>query len=138
MAVPARTRRFALFFLAVCVLFAGAGTWFATHDKDYTYTFDRAEEEVPRYEGNVEYYDGLTPEQRRAVDAAVEGEVQRFEHREEVPGTVVRKGETYYVFEMTARFDYANPGTFVPMLVGLSGLGLIVLTIRRDIVSRGL
>lgn len=129
------TKHFALFMLGACVMLAGAAAFFGLHDQDWNYTFDRAEEEFPHNEGNVVFYDTLPPEERETVDRAIDGERVTFEDGGRVPPTVVKKNGTYYVFNRFTTMDFNNPGTTVPILVGLTGTAVVVDAARRDVRS---
>lgn len=127
------TKHFVLFFLGACIMLAGAGGFFALQDQDWHYTFDGTEEESPRHEGNVHYYGTLSAEQREIVDRAIDGEQVTFETAEPVPPAVVRKNDTYYVFDRFTAFDFGDLGTSAPVLVGLGGVAIMGAAARRDV-----
>lgn len=129
------TKHFALFVLGACVMLAGAGAFFGLHDQDWNYTFDRAEEAFPHNEGNVVFYDTLPPEQREIVDRAIDGERVTFEDDRGIPPSVVKKNGTYYVFDRFSTMDFWDPGTTGPILVGLTGMAVVVDAARRDVRS---
>jgi hypothetical protein len=111
----------------------GAGAWFATADKDYTWEYDRVEDEYPQHAGEMGYYDGLTAEQKQDFQRAVDGEVIGYESRSASPEReVIQKDGKYYVFTLEAHFDWMNPLTFGPALAAVGGLAIVVLTARRD------
>lgn len=127
-----RSLYFALFFVGVCVLLAGTGAWVALADKDYTYEYDRVEDDLPDNEGQLQYYDSLSDEQRADFRAARDGSVQRYERREAAPREVILKDGRYYVFTLEAHFDWLDPRTGGPTLTALLGLGIVVFAARRD------
>jgi len=127
-----RSLYFAVFFFGVCVLFAGTGTWVAFADRDYTYEFDRVEDQLPEDEGQLQYYDSLTDEQRADFRAARDGNVLRYDTREAAPREVILKDGRYYVFTLEAHFDWLAPRTAGPTLTTLLGLGIVVFAARRD------
>lgn len=127
------TKHFALFLVGACVMLAGAGAFFGLHDQDWNYAFDRAEEEYPRNEGDLGYYEDLPPEQREIVDRAIDGERVTFEDDGSIPPGVVRKDDTYYVFDTFTTMDFGHPGTTGPILVGLAGTAVVVDAARRDV-----
>lgn len=131
------TLHFVMLFVGICVAFVGVGGWFALHDTDYGYSYDRASDTFPQHaDGTTEYYDQLEANQRAAVDRAMAGETLRYETEEDVPPAVVRKNETYHAFDKWAYFDWLNPVTLGPTLVGLLGVGITVEAARRDIRHR--
>ncbi|WP_255149765.1 hypothetical protein [Halorarius halobius] len=124
---------FAMVFVGACVMFAGAGGFLALHDQDWKYSYDCAEDAFPQNEGNVVYYDTLSPEERQSVDSALDGETLYFETEEPVPPTVVKKNGTFHVFDRFTVFDYYSEGTYGPIAVALVGMTLIVDGARRDV-----
>lgn len=120
-------------FVGMCVVMAGVGGFLALHDEDWQYSYDRAEDQYPRNEGNTNFYDQLPPEQRTTVDRAMAGETITFETEEGVPPAVVKRNGTYHVFNRHTVFDFLDPGTGLSALVALSGGGLVVLSARADV-----
>jgi len=129
--------QFVLLLLGVSVMFAGAGGWFALADRDYQYRYVGTEDRFPQHEGNLGYYDSLSPEERTVVDRAMNGETPRLESRSNLPAEVIKRDGEYLVFRGYAYYDWVNPRTFGPTGVGLLGLGMVVLAVRGDIENRG-
>lgn len=130
-------KQFALLVLGVCVMFAGAGGWFALADKDYQYRYVTTEDRFPQHEGDLGYYDSLTSEERAVVDRAMSGEVPRLESRRNLPPDVIKRDGSFLVFRGYSHFDWTNPRTFGSMGVGLLGFAMIVLAVRGDVRRRG-
>lgn len=130
-------KRFVLLFLGASIMLAGVGTWFALADEDYQYRFVRSEERYPQHEGNLGYYDSLSPEERAVVDRAMAGETPRLESRANLPPNVVERDGEYLVFRGYSHYDWTNPRTLGPTGVGLLGLGMVVLAVRSDVRHRG-
>jgi hypothetical protein len=129
--------QFVLLFLGVSVMLAGVAGWLVLADKDYQYRFVRSEERFPQHEGNLGYYDSLSPEERAVVDRAMAGEAPRLETRANLPPEVIRRDDEYLVFRGYSYYDWTNPRTFGPTGVGLLGLGMVVLAVRNDVRNRG-
>ena len=126
---------FLLLFVGIVLLLAGVAGLIGFHDVDYHYDYQRSADEPPPRQ-SVEYYTVLTDEQKRMVDAAIAGEQRTwvFQSSEPIPQTeVIRKGDTYYVFDAYTTFDWTDRRTFVPALIALFGLALDIIAIRRDI-----
>jgi hypothetical protein len=131
--VPRSTLYFLVLFVGASVMFAGIGSWFAMSDKDYHFSFSETVEDPPRQE-SIEYYEELSEEERGIFHAAVDdGESFSFEEREEIPGAVIRYEGTYYVFDTYGYFDWLNPSTGGPALLGFLGLVIMADAARRDI-----
>jgi hypothetical protein len=129
--------RFALLFLGVSVMLAGAAGWLALADKDYQYRYVGTEDRQPRHEGSLGYYDSLSDAERSVVDRAMAGEAPRLESRANLPPEVIERDGEYLVFRGYAYYDWTNPRTAGPTGVGLLGLGMVVLAVRSDVRSRG-
>lgn len=133
--VDRSTLHFVAVLLGACLLFAGAGGFFALHDQDWKYSYDRAEDSSPDNEGSVEYYAELSPEERKRVDRAIAGETLRFETEQPVPPAVVRKDETYHVFDRFTVFDFTARGTYSTLAALIAGIALMTEGARRDVRS---
>lgn len=131
--VSRSTLYFAGVFVGLCVAMAGVGGFLALHDEDWRYAHDRTEELAPQNEGPIDYYDRLPPEQQATVDRAIEGERFTFETREGVPPAIVKKNDTYHVFNKHTVFDFTHPGTGLPVFVSFVGGALVVLSARADV-----
>ena len=130
-------KQFVLLFLGASVMLAGVASWFALADEDYQYRFVRSEERYPQHEGNLGYYDSLSPEERAVVDRAMAGETPRLESRANLPPNVIERDGEYLVFRGYSHYDWTNPRTLGPTGVGLLGLGMVVLAVRSDVRHRG-
>lgn len=129
-----RTTNFALLFVGVIVIFAGATVWIATLDHDHKYFYETAHDEWPRYaEGDLAYYEDLSDEDRRIVDGARNGTAYRFEERAPVPPEVIKKDGTYYEFEHNRIIDWGKPATAGSTLLSATGAAIALFAIRRDI-----
>lgn len=126
-------RHFLLLYLGALVMLAGVLGFFAMHDQDWKYSFDRQQDHAPQHAGSVHAYEALPAEKQAVVDDAIRGEVFQFETAEPVPPAVVKQGDTYFVFSRFTVFDWFNPGTSAPILTGLGGFGLMVEAARRDL-----
>lgn len=127
------TGYFLMLFLGACVMFAGGATWFVFADMDYHFEFSETQEEAPRYE-QVEYYEELSPEERELFHGAVDdGESFSLEEKDQVPGSVIRKEGTYYVFDTYGYYDWLDPWTGGSAFLGIAGLVLMADAARRDI-----
>lgn len=132
-----RSLYFAVFVVGITALLLGAGTWFATADRDYTWRYERVEDEFPRYAGEMGFYDSLSEEHREDFRRALAGEVIGYESREASPDReVIERDGEFYVFTLRAHFDWTNPQTFGPALLALGGLAVVVLAARRDVHHR--
>lgn len=125
--------RFLLLYLGAIVMLASVLGFFAMHDQDWKYSLDRQQDHAPQHSGSVHAYEALPEEQRAVVDRAIGGEVVQFDTEEPVPPSVVKYGDTYFVFERFTVFDWFYHGTFGPLLTGLGGFGLMVEVARRDL-----
>lgn len=130
--ISASFRHFLLLYLGALVMLASVLGFFAMHDQDWKYSLDRQQDHAPQHAGSVHAYEALPAEQQAVVDAAIRGEVFQFETAEPVPPSVVRYGDTYFVFKRFTVFDWFHDGTFGPILTGLGGFGLMVEAARRD------
>jgi hypothetical protein len=121
-------------FLGMSVVLAGVAGFFALHDTDWRYSYDRPEQQ---WEGDhttgTSYYDQLSSDEQRVVDRAIGGETFRFETEDPVPPKVVKKNGTYHVFDRHTVFDFLDPGTSGPALVSLAGGAVVVLSVRADV-----
>lgn len=124
---------FAMVFVGACVMFAGVGGFFALHDQDWKYSYDRSQDAFPGNEGNVVYYSTLSADEQASVDRALDGETLYFETEEPTPPTVVKKNGTYHVFNRFTVFDYHHRGTYGPIGVVVLGLALMADGARRDV-----
>ncbi len=133
MALNRRSLYFVAFVVGITVMLSGAGAWFAAADKDYTWEYDRVESEFPQHAGEMGFYDSLSEEHKEDFRRALDGEVISYENRAASPDReVIKKDGTFYVFTLQSNFDWTNPLTFGPALTSLAGLGIVVLTARRD------
>jgi hypothetical protein len=133
-------KNFLLAYIAVFLILGGAAGFLGFHDKDTHYDFRTARDSPPE-RMRVTTYEVLSEREREIVDAAIAGDrlVNVFEEKEMAPGggtPVVRKDGTYYVFNVYATFDWLDYHTYVPFFVFLSGVGMAVMAIKRDISSR--
>lgn len=128
------TLYFLMLLVGVCVMFAGTAAWFVTADMDHHFGFTgEVSEDAPPYK-QVVHYGNLPPDQQRMFHAAVEdGKTFGVEESTGVPDAEViyHEGE-YYVFNVHGYYDWLNPATSLPVLVGLAGLGMMVDAARRD------
>ena len=131
-------KQFVLLFLGLSVMLAGVAGWLAFADRDYGYRFVETEDRYSQYDGTLGYYDSLTPEERAVVDRAMAGETPRLESRTNLPPEVINRDGEYLVFSGYAYYDWTNPRTVGPTLIGLLGLAMVVLAVRSDMRSRGL
>ncbi|WP_411963179.1 hypothetical protein [Haloferax sp. YSMS24] len=105
---------------------------FVVHvDYDYHYTYEREVDEFPREISRLEYAE-LGPERKRVVDDALEtGGVVMQDGSSMPPEGIERNGHNY-VFSADKSFDWTDPGTFAPTLLGvLSGVGVLA-AVRSD------
>ncbi|WP_254534519.1 hypothetical protein [Halomarina litorea] len=128
-----RALYFALFVVGITVMLLGAGAWFATADKDYTWEYERVESEFPQHAGEMGFYDSLPEAHKEDFQRALDGEVIRYESRADSPKReVIKKDGEFYVFTLQSNFDWLNPLTFGPALLSLGGLAVVVAMARRD------
>lgn len=128
------TLYFLMLLVGACVMFAGTGVWFVTADMDYHFSFTgQVEDDSPRYT-DVVVYDNLPPEQQEMFHAAVEdGQTFGVEDASGVPDAeAIYYQERYYIFTINGYYDWLNPETSVPVLVGFTGLAMMVDAARRD------
>ncbi|MFC6942268.1 hypothetical protein ACFQE8_20195 [Salinirubellus sp. GCM10025818] len=118
-------------------MLAGVAGWFALADRDYQYRYVETEDRYPRYEGDLGYYDSLSPGERAVVDRAMAGGTPRLESRANLPPDVIERDGDYLVFRGYSYFDWTNPRTFGPTGIGLLGFGMVVLAVRKDVRDRG-
>jgi hypothetical protein len=126
--------RFALLYLGMIGMFLGVAGFLTFRDTDYGYTYKYSTDEAPTDEGyEVTVYSVLSEEEKRVVDQARErGQVKR-DTDDVVPPDVVRKNGTYHVYNSFEYFDWLNPSTGGPALLGLGGLGAMVFAAYRDL-----
>ena len=129
-------KQFVLLFFGASIMLAGVAGWFALADQDYQYRFVRSEDRQPRHAGSLGYYDSLDPEERELVDRAMAGETPRLESRSDLPPDVIERDGEYLVFRGYSHYDWVDPRTFGPTVIGLLGLGMVVLAVRSDVRER--
>lgn len=128
---------FGLLFLGVSMMFLGASSWVAYYDMNHHYSYSHVQDHAPE-NSKVGYYDQLSEEERAMFHDAVEnGTTYTFEKRNQPPEEVIYYEGQYYVFDKYGTFDWLNPGTSVPVIVGLLGIGLMIDAGRRDVRNRG-
>ena len=127
------TLRFGLMLLGVSILLASVPVWLGTADFDYHYSFDRERTELSFEERTqTAPYRQLTGETEQRVDAALDGKTYNFEDDTvELPEFVRRDGTTYE-FDARRTVDWTNPGSFVPVVVGLVGLWLTIEAVQHE------
>jgi hypothetical protein len=131
--IPRSTLYFVTSLLGACVMLASFGTWFVMSDMDYHFSFSEMQEDAQRYE-TVEYYELRSEAEREIVHAAVDdGESFSFEEQEQVPGSVIHYEGTDYVFDTYGYYDWFDPGTGGPAILGFFGLVLMADAARRDV-----
>ena len=125
--------RFALMLLGVCVLLGSAPVWLTTADFDYHYSYERTVENPTfRQETQTSPYRQLTSEEKRVVDAAIDGKTFSFEDDSTTFPPYVSRGGTTYQFDARRAIDWTNPGSFVPILVGVVGLWLTIEAVQHE------
>lgn len=124
---------FAIFFVGVMVVIAGAMFWLNVRDYDQHYYFESAhDQQPPNYGGDSAYYESLPERQKRIVDGAIEGQNYEFGNDAVVPPPLVRKDGTYYKFVSFRTFDWSDPGMLLSIVIVLVG-GLVTIEgIRRE------
>ncbi|WP_435194691.1 hypothetical protein [Natronomonas sp. EA1] len=127
------TLQFLLLVVGMSIVLGSVVGFFAMQDQDFKYVYEQSHDDYPHNAGPTGYYEELSPEQQQAVDAAIAGTPQRYEDGSGVPPEVVKKNGTYHEFDAFSHFDWGNPNTFGPVLVGLFGLGVTVEVARRDV-----
>lgn len=125
--------RFGLMLLGICVLLGSAPLWLATADFDYNYAFERTVEDPTfRQDTQTSPYRQLTSEEKRTVDAAIDGRSFSFEDDSKDLPKYVSRGGTTYQFTARRAVDWAYPGSFGPILCGIVGLWLTAESIQHE------
>jgi hypothetical protein len=115
---------------------SGVALFVGTVDYDYHYSYEGEVEEFPRDVVAVEY-DTLSAEQQRVVDEAVETGGVDKQDGSAIPVEGIQRGGTKYLFSASRSFDWSDPGTFGPTLVGLIGCVGVLAAIRADMKNAG-
>lgn len=123
---------FCLFVLGICVAFAGVLYWVGELDYDHHYELEATYDELPPHEGGYRYYSSLSPEKQGIVDGAIDGTFYTFEDASKVPPDLIRRGDTYYVFEYRTSFDWTDPGMATGTGVFVAGGMMVLEAIRRE------
>ena len=131
--VPRSTLYFVLLVVGMCVMFTGVTTWLAMADMDYRFALSETRETSPRHTP-VTYYETLSPAEQEMFHRAVdEGKTYALEERHRIPGEVIRYEGTYYVFDTSGYYDWLNPRTGGPALLGILGIVIMADAARRDV-----
>ncbi|MFB6069667.1 MAG: hypothetical protein ABEJ76_01480 [Halanaeroarchaeum sp.] len=125
--------RFALLYLAIGLVFAGALGFIGFADKTHHYDYHTSRSEPPDGCCVVDY-ETLTPAQQRMVDLALSGEQLTFvyETAAPIPEEIVVKNGTYHVFAYYTTFDWLDYRTFVPAGLIAAGVGVAYGAIRWE------
>lgn len=124
---------FAIFFVGVMVVMAGAMFWLSVRDYDQHYYFETSyDQQPPNYRGDSAYYEELPTRQREIVDGAIAGRNYQFGEDAAVPPPLVRKGDTYYKFVSFRTFDWSDPGMVLSVVIVLAGALITLEGIRRE------
>lgn len=125
--------RFVLMLLGVCVVLGSVPLWLGAADFDYHYSFERTVEDPGfRQEMQTSPYRQLSLDEKRIVDAAINGNTFNFEDDTKDLPKYVSRGETYYKFSARRVVDWTYPGSFAPILVGIVGLWVTIETIQHE------
>lgn len=123
---------FCLFVLGVCVAFAGILYWVGSLDYDHHYELEGTYEELPPNEGAYRYYSSMPPEKQRIIDGAIDGRFYTFPNASKIPPELIRRGDTYYLFEYRTSFDWTDPDMAKGVAVFLAGVLLVLEALRRE------
>ena len=140
------TLHFLLMFFGVCILLAGAIMWVGLRDYDHHYAFEGEYDQMPdkwndknspsaraEYDEKYASFQELSERQRGMFEQAVDrGEQFTFQSQGEVPPTLIRKGETYYMFTYHKTFDWTDSGMGGATLLLFGGFWLTFEGIRRE------
>lgn len=131
------------YFLALMVgasmMFAGVGIWFVKADMDYGFAYanEKSDEPFPHAEDTTTY-DTLSVHQKLMFKGALyDGKTYSIEHERGLPPSVIRYEGWYYRFDTYGYYDWLDPNTLVPTLIGLAGVVIMGDAARRDIRHRG-
>ncbi|GAA0470974.1 hypothetical protein MUK72_07485 [Halococcus dombrowskii] len=125
--------RFLLMLLGVCVLLASGPIWLGTADFDYQFGYNGQVDELSfQQQTQTTPYRQLDAGTKRIVDNAIDGQSYSFEDdTRSLPKYVSRDG-TFYGFTSRRAIDWANPGSFVPILTALAGFWLIFEAVQHE------
>ena len=123
-------------FLGIVVLLGSVPAWLVMVDDDYHFSYEGQVGEVSfEQELRTSPYGQLSAEKQRIVDSAVNGRTFDFEDGGRSLPAFVRRGDVYHQFDSRRAIDWTNPGSFVPIAVGV--VGVLILSDRNTRISNG-
>ncbi|KAB1196513.1 MULTISPECIES: hypothetical protein [Haloferax] len=124
-------KQFVAFFLFGSLVLTGIALFVVHVDYDYHYTYEREVAEFPRDVLTMKY-DELDPANRRVVDEAMETGGVVMQDGSSIPDEGIERDGHNYLFSAYRSFDWTDPGTFAPTVLGLFGGVGVLATIRSD------
>lgn len=130
-------KQFVALFLLGSVALASVALFVVTVDYDYHYEYYREVDEFPRDVERIEYT-SLSDEERRIVDEAMETGGVVMQDGSTVPDEGIERDGHKYLFSAYKSFDWTDPGTFGPTVLGLlCGFGTLRI-VWKDVSYHGL
>lgn len=140
------TLHFALVFLGLCILLAGAVMWVGLREYDHHYSLEGEYDSMPSdwneddalvpgasHDQSYADYDELDDRERRIVDGVIEDDRSyTFESPGEIPPTLVEQEGRFYQFDYRRSFAWTDPGMAGSTLAVFLGLWLSFEGIRRE------
>ena len=124
-------KHFVAFFVFGSLVLTSIALFVVHVDHDYHYTYEREVEEFPRETLTMEYEE-LQPDEKRVVDEALETGGVVMQNGSSIPDEGIERDGHKYLFSAYRSFDWTDPGTFAPTLLGLFGGFGVLATVRSD------
>ena len=107
-------------------------------DHDYHFSYEGQVDEVSfEQELRTSSYGQLPAEKQRIVDSAIDGRTFDFEDGGRSLPAFVRRGDVYHQFDSRRAIDWTNPGSFVPIAVGVVGVLIVIEVIQQECANLG-
>ena len=127
-----------LFFPRIVVLLGSVPAWLVMVDHDYHFSYEGQVDEVSfEQELRTSSYGQLPAEKQRIVDSAIDGRTFDFEDGGRSLPAFVRRGDVYHQFDAGRAIDWTNPGSVVPIAVGVVGVLIVIEAIQQECANLG-